>query len=243
VLSLRALSKEQEEKRPAHGPERSGQGADGGHGVAADAVRAQHGRGGADEAPERDGPASSADAREADDAPPRTLEQARDRIDLLREQLAAKTEESLQAKDALLRERAELENFKRRMQREKSEALRYATEPLLRDLLPVVDNLERAVQAADSGGDAARASQVDALVTGVKMVLQQLAEMLQRHGVTRVGGVGHAFDPSHHEAVAQVESDEHEPGGVVHEYASGYRLHDRLLRPAQVTVAKPRSGG
>jgi molecular chaperone GrpE len=211
------MSKDQDEKREAQGTDAAGDGR------------------GSDGAP-----GGAEQQHDADDAPPRTLEQARDRIDLLREQLAAKTEEAMQAKDGLLRERAEVENFKRRIQREKSEALRYATEPLLRDLLPIVDNLERAVQAAGSGDEAGRGRQVDSLVTGVKLVLQQFAEVLERHGVTRVGAVGHAFDPSHHEAVAHVESDDHAPGGIVDEYASGYRLHDRLLRPAQVTVAKAR---
>jgi molecular chaperone GrpE len=219
------LSKEQEEKRPAHAAPGSG------------AANAGHD---ADDGAATERRDDGAEEGSGGDAQPRTLDQARDRIDLLREQLATKTEELLQARDASLRERAEVENFKRRIQREKAEALRYATEPLLRDLLPIVDNLERAVQAAGSGEEASRASQVDALVTGVRLVLQQFSEVLERHGVSRVGAVGHAFDPSQHEAVAHVESDQHAPGGIVDEYASGYRLHERLLRPAQVTVAKGR---
>jgi molecular chaperone GrpE len=177
------------------------------------------------------------------DSRPRTVEQALDTIDRLREQLDAKSAELEQTKDGLLRERAELENFKRRMQREKSEALRYASEHLLRDLLPVIDNLERAIDAASkapAGEPPAVSARVDGLVTGVQMVLNQLTETLGRFGVTRVPAAGQPFDPEHHEAVAHVDSDEHPPGVVVEEYASGYRYHDRLLRPAQVTVAKPR---
>ena len=176
---------------------------------------------------------------------PRTVEQALDTIDRLREQLDAKSAEIDQTRDRLLREHAELENFKRRMQREKSESLRYASEQLLRDLLPVIDNLERAIDAASkapAGEPPAASARVDGLVTGVKMVLHQLGETLGRFGVTRVPAAGQPFDPAHHEAVAHVDTDEHPPGAVVDEYASGYRLHDRLLRPAQVTVAKPQRG-
>lgn len=223
VLSFRALSKEQEEKRVAD---------------------TATGTDAPDERPNpsaRDGDASAAAAAPAPEPErPRTLEQALDLIDLLRGQLAAKTEEAMQNHDRLLRERAELENFKKRMHRERSEALRYATEPLLRDLLPVVDNLERAVEATRAAGDEAGASQIEALLRGVEMVLQQLTETLERHGVSRVAGVGEPFDPNHHEAVAHVESDEAAPGAVLEQYRAGYRLHDRLLRPAQVTVAKER---
>jgi molecular chaperone GrpE len=204
--------------------------------------------GGSDFGPGKDGPAppgeASGDGPEADAEPrPRTIEQALDLIDRLREQVAAKTVELSEAKDHLLRERAELENFKRRMQREKNESLRYASEHLLRDMLPVLDNLERAVEAASSAEahspDAAvQEARVDSLVTGVKMVLHQFRETLARFGVTRIESTGQHFDPSHHEAVAHVETDQQPAGAVVDEHASGYRLHERLLRPAQVTVAK-----
>jgi molecular chaperone GrpE len=192
---------------------------------------------GATQDPQGDGPDASTESR------PRTMDQALDLIDALREQVAARTADVAQARDQLLRERAELENFKRRMQREKNESLRYASEQLLREILPVLDNLERAVGAASSAEakstDAAvQASRVESLVTGVKMVLHQLKETLGRFGVTRIESTGQNFDPSHHEAVAHVETDQQPAGAVVDEHASGYRLHERLLRPAQVTVAK-----
>lgn len=180
-------------------------------------------------------------AAEAGDEPhPRSYDHAMDLVDRLREQLAAKTAEVADLKDRLLREHADLENFKRRMQRERHDALRYASEHLLRDLLPVIDNLQRAVDAAGTAGDTNLQSRVDGLVTGVKMVLHQFTETLGRFGVTRVESAGQSFDPSHHEAVAHVETHEQAPGSVVDEYESGYRLHDRLLRPAKVTVAKPK---
>lgn len=181
------------------------------------------------------------DAATGAEPTPRNLDQALEAIDRLREQLAAQAAELDQAKDRLLREHADLENFKRRMQREKSEALRYASEHLLRDLLPVIDNLGRAIDAAAKGAQdetPQQAARVEGLVTGVKMVLQQFTETLGRFGVTRVPAAGQPFDPAHHEAVAHVDTDEHPPGAVVDEHAPGYRLHERLLRPAQVTVAK-----
>ena len=172
---------------------------------------------------------------------PRNLDQALDAIDRLREQVAAQTAETERLRDQLLRERAELENFKRRMQRERSESLRYASEHLLRDLLPVIDNLERAIDSASKGAAGEtpqQAARVENLVTGVKMVVQQFIETLGRFCVTRVPAAGQAFDPTHHEALAHVDSEQHPAGNVVDEHAPGYRLHERLLRPAQVTVAK-----
>jgi molecular chaperone GrpE len=195
-------------------------------------------------APQAAGPADPPPTADSGAEPgPRNLDQALDAIDRLREQVAAQSAETERLKDQLLRERAELENFKRRMQRERSESLRYASEHLLRDLLPVIDNLERAIEAAARGAAGEtpqQASRVENLVTGVKMVVNQFVETLGRFGVTRVPAAGQAFDPAHHEAVAHVDTDQHPAGNVVDEHAPGYRLHERLLRPAQVTVAKPK---
>lgn len=134
--------------------------------------------------------------------------------------------------DLFLRERAELENFKRRMQREKAESLRFANEPLLRDLLPAIDNLERAVEHAQGGGNG------QPLVTGVELVVRALLETLEKYGVSRLSAKGEQFDPNKHEAVAQVESTQLAPNTVADEHHPGYLLHGRLLRPAMVTVAK-----
>jgi molecular chaperone GrpE len=176
---------------------------------------------------------------------PATLGQALHSIAQLRADLADRDAQLRGAEDRQLRDRAELENFKRRMQRERSEALRYASEGLIRDLLPVVDNMERAVRAAAearSSGAGETSPAADALVTGVEMVLRQLREVLERAGATRIPvPPGQAFDPTVHEAVVQVESSSVPPGAVVDELVPGYRLHERLLRPAQVSVAKPAS--
>jgi len=154
-----------------------------------------------------------------------------DPVAALEAELAAAQEEAREANERWIRERADAENLKKRTARERSDAVRFGTENLVRDLLPIVDNLERAVQAAQGGGNG------QPLVEGVSLVLKGLLDVLARHGVTRVDAEGTRFDPAHHEAVAHVES-EHEPNAVVREHQAGYRLHDRLLRPALVTVSK-----
>ncbi len=146
-------------------------------------------------------------------------------------ELAARTAQAMEKRDQYLRERAELENFKKRQQREKAEALRFAIEPLARDLLPVLDDLERAVEHAESGGDG------QPLVEGVRLVLKNALDVLERHGVTRVEAAGGPFDPTLHEAVAQVPDAEKQPDQVVQQFLPGYSLHDRLLRAAQVSVS------
>jgi molecular chaperone GrpE len=154
------------------------------------------------------------------------------RLQALEAALEAAREEARQGQARWLRERADLENLKKRTARELADTVRFGNERLLRDLLPVVDNLERAVEHAQGGGNGAP------LVEGVGLVLKGLLDVLERHGVTRVGAKGTPFDPAHHEAMAQVESGEHEPNVVIEEHQPGYRLHERLLRPALVTVAK-----
>jgi molecular chaperone GrpE len=162
-------------------------------------------------------------------------EASADRVAALEAELAAAREEVRQSTERILRERADAENLKKRAAREQGEAVRYGTERLVRDLLPIVDNLERAVQAAQGGGNG------QPLVEGVSLVLKGLLDVLARQGVTRVEAEGTRFDPAQHEAVAHVESPVHEPNAVMAEHQPGYRLHDRLLRPALVTVSKGRS--
>jgi molecular chaperone GrpE len=155
-----------------------------------------------------------------------------DELTALRLQVEEKIKEAKANYDLFLRERAENENFKRRMQREKSEAIRFANEPLVRDILPVLDNLERAIVHAQGGSGG------QSLIDGVTLVVRSFLETLEKHGVSRVSAKGQLFDPTKHEAMAQVESTEVAPNTVIDEYAPAYVLHDRLLRPALVTVAK-----
>ena len=163
---------------------------------------------------------------------PGTLEEALAQIIELRGALTTREAEVGEWKDCLLHERAELENFKKRMQREKAEALRFASEPLLRELLPIVDNLHRAIQAADAAGVA------KVLADGVRLVATGFQDTVGRFGVTRIQALGEPFDPARHEALAQTETADAPPGTVVEELAAGWLLHDRLLRPAQVVVAR-----
>ena len=156
----------------------------------------------------------------------------------LRENLEAKEKEANENYDRYLRQVAESENFRKRANRERDEAIRFANEALVKDLLPVVDNLERAVAHAKDGGNG------KPLVEGVEMVLRGFFDTLAKHGVVPIAAVGQRFDPEKHEAMAQIESGTYEPDTVVEEYHKGYLLRDRLLRPALVSVAKtPKSQG
>ena len=166
-----------------------------------------------------------------------TLDQAAE-LAKLREQLESKMKEAKENYDRYLRQVAELENFRKRAGRERDDAIRFANEALVKDLLPVVDNLERAVAHSKDGGNG------KPLVEGVEMVLKAFFDILAKHGVVPIAAVGRPFDPEKHEAMAQIESGTYEPNTVVEEYHKGYLLRDRLLRPALVSVAKtPKSQG
>jgi molecular chaperone GrpE len=142
----------------------------------------------------------------------------------LREELAA-------AKDRALRAQAELENYRRRMRKEMEEERRYAQLPLLGDLLPVLDNVQRAIQAAEKSPEAG------GLLAGFKMVAQQLDGVLARHHCMRIDALHKPFDPHLHAAILQQPSNEFPPNTVVQVAQDGYQLHDRVLRPAQVIVS------
>jgi molecular chaperone GrpE len=150
----------------------------------------------------------------------------------LRQQVATKEEEAKNNYDRFVRQVAELDNFKKRTAREREEAIRFANEALIKDILPILDNLERAVAHAAGGGNG------KPLVEGVEMVLKGFLDALGRHGVSQIVAVGQPFDPSRHEAMAQVESETHQPNTIIEEHHKGYMLRDRLLRPALVSVTK-----
>lgn len=127
--------------------------------------------------------------------------------------------------------RAEFENYQKRFQRDLVTERRFAQMPLAGDLLPALDNLERAIQAATQAGDKG------VLVQGVAMVQGQLLDALKRHGVTQMEAQGQPFDPNLHQAVMQQPSAEHPPQTVLQVLEQGYLLHDRVLRPARVIVS------
>jgi molecular chaperone GrpE len=149
--------------------------------------------------------------------------------------LAQAKAEAARFKDAWLRTAADFDNFRKRTRRELDDARRGGREDLLRVLLPVFDNLERALQSAQ------RSSDVKAMADGLRMVERQFVDALGREGIVRVPTVGHPFDPSVHEAIQQVETGDHQPGTVLAEVQPGYTQGDRLLRAAVVVVAKPKS--
>lgn len=140
------------------------------------------------------------------------------------------------AKDQVLRAHAELENFRRRAHRQMEDERKYAGVPLIRDLLSVVDNLERAIQSAEQNENAA------SLLDGVRMVAQQFAMVLEQHHCKRIEATGAAFDPHLHEAISMQPSDEHPEGSVMDVAQIGYRLHDRVVRPTQVLVSTGPTG-
>ena len=135
--------------------------------------------------------------------------------------------------DLYLRERADLENARKRHQRDKEDALRFANDRLLKEMIPVLDNLERAVDHADQDND-----DNQGLLEGVNMTINQFRKALENFGVKPINAIGENFDPNLHQAMGQVESSEQAPNMVVSEFQKGYLLHDRLLRPSLVMVAK-----
>jgi molecular chaperone GrpE len=155
---------------------------------------------------------------DAVDAPPTDL------LEECRRELADKN-------DRLLRALAEADNVRRRSQRDREEAVRFAAEGLVRDLIPILDNLDRALEAARAAG------QSGGIVDGVELIRREFLKVLERHGVTRYSALGQRFDPNQHEAIARVVSRDKEPGTVVNETAAGYSLRGRVIRAAQVAVA------
>ncbi len=168
---------------------------------------------------EDDAKTETAEAAPAD--PPTAEESA------AKAQLAQQAQDEL--KDRLLRTAAEFENYKKRTKKEVEDATARGRESLLKEVFPVLDNLERALQ---------HAQEKDPLAVGVRMVEKQLLGALEKFGITRFTAVGTPFDPSMHDAIQQVETTDVAPGSVAMEFAKGYMSGGRLLRPAMVAVAK-----
>ncbi len=139
-------------------------------------------------------------------------------------------------KDQLLRTAADFDNFRKRAKRDVEDAAARSREEILRELLPIIDNLERAVAAAENATDP------KSVAEGVTMVLKQFEDVGNRIGIERVKSVGERFDPQIHDAVQQMESAEHESGTIVSEVLPGYSLRGRLVRPSMVVVARPPAG-
>jgi molecular chaperone GrpE len=144
------------------------------------------------------------------------------------DQLAA---ELAAANDRALRLQAEMQNLRNRTSREIADERRYSALPVLRDLLPVVDNIERAIEAAEKAGEA------ENLLEGFRLVRQQLMTILDRHHAELIDAAGKPFDPNFHEAILQQPSADVPAGHVMQVTQTGYKLHDRVVRPAQVIVS------
>ena len=171
-------------------------------------------------------PAPEADERQESEPLGRSISEADRAVAELQEPAALE-----EAEQRILRLQAELENYRKRTQRAMEEERRYASLPLLRDLLAVWDNLQRAIEAAEQHENAT------SLLDGVKMVAEQFSGVLKQHHCEPIEADGRPFDPNLHEAIAQYPSDDHEPGHVSQVTQVGYHLHDRVIRPAQVIVA------
>jgi molecular chaperone GrpE len=139
--------------------------------------------------------------------------------------------------DLYMRAQAELQNYRRRAQKEADEMRQYQALPVVRDFLPALDNLHRALAAAEASGS------VKDLVNGVRLVVKQIEAALGRHDVVSIDSVGKPFDPNLHQAIQQVQTDKHPPMTVVQEVERGFTLKDRVVRPATVIVSTPVADG
>ena len=165
--------------------------------------------------------------KEKEELPPPTPEELKE----LR-QRATKAEEYY---DRLQRQVAEADNLRKRLAKEKQDAIRYANESLIVELLPTMDSFEMAISAAENSDD----NSIDSLKTGIEMIYTQIKRTLEEIGVTEIDATGQTFDPSLHEAMSRMKTDKAEEGTVLEQTRKGYRLRDRLLRAASVIVAAP----
>ncbi|WP_019536088.1 nucleotide exchange factor GrpE [Paenibacillus ginsengihumi] len=152
-------------------------------------------------------------------------------VDALRQELEQAKKQADENYQRYVRTQADFDNFRKRTQKEREEFAQYASAKLLEQLLPVIDNFERAIAASKDGKD------YDALAKGVDMIFRQFVQVLESEGLKAMETVGQPFNPDYHQAVMQVESEEHEEGTIVEELQKGYTLKDRVLRPAMVKVS------
>jgi len=151
-------------------------------------------------------------------------------LEQLNEQIRLKDEELANQKDTFLREKAELENFKKRLTKEKEDFAQFANERLLKELIQIEDNLERALEVPNAT--------FESLKEGVEMIQKQFTTFLKNQKAEPIEALGKPFDPNLHEVLNQQESEEHEENTVIQEYSKGYTLNGRILRPAKVVIAK-----
>ena len=151
-------------------------------------------------------------------------------MEQLQEQIRLKDEEIANQKDTFLREKAELENFKKRLTKEKDDFVQFANERLLQELIQIEDNLERALEVPNAT--------LESLKEGVEMIQKQFSTFLKNQKVEPIEAIGKPFDPTLHEVLNQQESEEHEENTIIEEYSKGYTLNGRILRSAKVVISK-----
>jgi len=162
----------------------------------------------------------------------RTSEISEEREETVEDALAQKEKEAKENYDKWIRCQAEFENYKKRQERDRVEFCRYANEGIIKELLPTLDNLERAIEHSRDG------SATESLLEGVELTLNGLLDALKRQGLKRIEAVGEKFDPNFHEAVMTEENDQVEDMTVLSEVLKGYLLHDRVIRPSMVVVSR-----
>ena len=162
--------------------------------------------------------------------PEETEESEKDPLEILQDELKKKDEEIAEQKHEFLLYKADTENFKKRLRKEKEEFSQYANEKLLKELILINDNLERAFSAENPT--------VESMKEGVDMILKQFQSFLEKEKVELIEALGKKFDPAIHEVMCQMESEEHEENTVTEEFSKGYQLNGRILRPAKVVISK-----
>jgi len=163
-----------------------------------------------------------------------TIEQVSDDpIDILEDAVAAAQQEAADAKTAMLLMKADMENLRKRLVREHEKSRRRTLERFMSDLLPVRDSLERGLEAAQDP-----AATVEALREGKQLIMKMLTKVMGDHGLETINPEGEAFDPEHHEAMTMLPSPDHDENTVIGVLEKGYKLHERLIRPAKVVVSR-----
>jgi molecular chaperone GrpE len=156
----------------------------------------------------------------------------KEEIDSLQKELEAKKKEAFENHDKWLRLCAEFDNFKKRMQREKTDFIKYAGEKIVRDLLPIMDDLDRAIMAGKEN------HKDEDFIKGIEMVVNQIINSFKTHGAKPFDSLGQIFDPNKHQAVSKISTADHEDHTVMEELRKGWMFSDRLIRPAMVIVAE-----
>ncbi len=167
-----------------------------------------------------------------------SVEETSDQVEESQQRIKELEQENSELKAQYLRKQAEFENFRKRMQKEKQESIKYANNNLLQDLVGIIDDFERAIKSSEESKD------FESFHSGIQLIERQLVSMLEnKYGLKRMESEGEEFDPQKHEAIAMVESPDHDVQTVVEDYQKGYMINDRVLRHAKVRVAIPANEG